>query len=265
VPELPDVERFRRIVADRAVHKPIVEVEVRNDTILRGTSPRAVRTRLVGRAFSDANRHGKWLILAADETQLVAHFGMTGALRWTSDYSRGDADRLAIRFGDGSVIVSDPRNLGTIAVLAGADDPVAVTGPLGPDARDIGANELEQLLRTSRRSLKATLLDQATIAGLGNMLSDEVLWQSRLDPARRADVDRSELAALHRAMRNVLSLAIRAGHIPRGPTWLSGQRGEDDPICPRCAGALEWRRVAARSSLWCPRCQGNRDAPGAMC
>ena len=256
MPELADVEGFRRLVAQHAAGRQIDDVVVHDPIIVRTHPVSSLVDGLRHRTVGAARRHGKWLIVETNGPQLLLHFGMTGALRWLIGATQAREDRVTIRVGDGSLVVRDRRNLGSVALIGPGDDPAAVTGPLGPDAQRISRGELDDALGRSRRSLKVTLLDQATVAGLGNMLTDEVLWVARLDPVRRADgLQPSERVGLHGAIRRVVGRAARAGHIPRGPTWLSGQRRAQDPRCPRCGGALQWRRVAARSSLWCPRCQ----------
>jgi formamidopyrimidine-DNA glycosylase len=99
-------------------------------------------------------------------------------------------------------------------------------------------------------------MDQSLLAGLGNMLSDEVLWRARLHPTRLAStLTPAEGNRLCAAARSTLSASVRAGHIPRTRSWLSGQRATDEPTCPRCGNDLRWSTVNSRSALWCPRCQ----------
>ena len=130
-------------------------------------------------------------------------------------------------------------------------------GPLGPDAARITATQLHAALDHRRTALKTALMDQAAIAGIGNTLSDEVLWRARLHPQTRADsLSPPQLAHLHAALRDRVRRAARAGAIPRTPPWLTSQRGSSAPMCPRCGAPLERTRVTGRTALWCPRCQG---------
>ena len=99
-------------------------------------------------------------------------------------------------------------------------------------------------------------MDQRVVAGLGNMSSDEILWAAGIDPARRAStLSAADVRELRNSMRDVMRRAIEAGRIPRTRSWLSSQRGEPDPVCPRCQGPIERRTIAGRTSLWCPDCQ----------
>jgi formamidopyrimidine-DNA glycosylase len=258
MPELPDIEGFRRIVEHHAVGTRISAVRVLDARWTRNCAPEQAASVLSGRRIVGARRHGKWLFVDTDSPTMVIHFGMTGALRWqAADHVLTAADRVVIATGSGSLCVRDRRNLGGMWLVRDGAPLDEITGPLGPDALATDARGFGELLARSRRGLKVTLTDQAVIAGLGNMLSDEILWRARLDPARAASgLDAAELEHLHRALRRVLTDAVRAGHIPRGPTWLSGERAASDGSCPRCHRPLDRRRIGGRSSLWCPHCQG---------
>ncbi len=257
MPELPDVEGFRRLVDRHAVATTISDLLVRDARTVRNRTPEEARHLLGGRRIARAERYGKWLFVGTEGPTVVIHFGMTGALRWqAADGPLIAADRVVIATGAGSLCYRDPRNLGGIWVADAGASLAEITGPLGPDARAIDAVRLGEVLARSRRGLKVTLTDQSLIAGLGNMLSDEILWRSRLDPAgAAAGLDAAELDRLHRALRGALKDSVRAGHIPRGPTWLTGKRDAHDGTCPRCQRSLARRRIAGRSSLWCPHCQ----------
>jgi formamidopyrimidine-DNA glycosylase len=100
------------------------------------------------------------------------------------------------------------------------------------------------------------LLNQAVIAGLGNLLVDEICWQARLNPSLPVvDLGDDDQQALHSAMRRVLRTAVRYGQVPARRGWLTGVRDRNDPSCPRCATRLAIGQVGGRTSLWCPRCQ----------
>jgi formamidopyrimidine-DNA glycosylase len=99
-------------------------------------------------------------------------------------------------------------------------------------------------------------MEQSVLAGLGNLLVDEICWRARIRPTRAvADLDDDEVKALHRAMTQVLRTAVRHGRVPGLPRWLTGARDAPDPHCPRCGGRLDHARVGGRTTLWCPRCQ----------
>jgi formamidopyrimidine-DNA glycosylase len=255
MPELPDVEGFRRLVEAHAEGQTIDDVIVHGARSVHNATASGAAVALRGRRIGHPTRHGKWLYVRTDGPTVMIHFRMTGALRWERSAATqpNGADRVAVVTGAGRLCYRDPRNLGGLWLAPGDADPQDITGVLGPDALHITRAEMAGLLGRSRRGLKSTLIDQSVIAGLGNMLSDEILWRAKLDPAQAArNLDGEEQADLHRALRQVLRVSVRAGHIPRGPTWLSGHRDDPDGRCPR---ALARRRIAGRTSLWCPHCQ----------
>jgi formamidopyrimidine-DNA glycosylase len=204
-----------------------------------------------------ARRHGKWLIVDTDGPALVVHLGMTGQLRWLlGDEAPPPFVRASIATDHGDLGLVDRRKLARVGLVRSAADLRALLGDLGPDALGLACQELVDRLGGTRKGLKGALMDQAVIAGLGNMLSDEVLWRARLHPNERAaGLSPAEGRRLCRAMQGALRSSVRAGHIPRGRTWLSSQRGVDDPTCPRCDAPLRRTRLQGRTAIWCPHCQ----------
>jgi formamidopyrimidine-DNA glycosylase len=254
VPELPDVEGFRRYFNRHAVGKPLREVEVRAPAIVRNASGVALARTLSGRRFSKSDRVGKWMLAPTGGPLLLFHFGMTGGFRWNDERHRHD--RVVFHFADGALAYRNMRMLGGLWLARRQADVERVTGRLGPDAAGVDREVLAELLARRRGGLKSALMDQRLIAGIGNELSDEILWQARLAPRRRVpDLGRRDLGALHRALRKVLTESMRRGRIPRHPRWLTSQRGLKEPICPRRHGRLRRDPIAGRTAYWCPRCQ----------
>lgn len=256
MPELADVEGFRRVLAEHA-GEPIVSVSVRDAGVLRGVSARRLDAALRGRRFGEPRRHGKWLVAPAGGPVLLLHFGMTGSLSWhRADDPRHRHDRVVWRLRDGELRYRDMRKLQGVR-LAGDDEQAerALDG-LGPDALELSRGGLADLLSGRRGRLKTTLTDQSVIAGLGNLLADEICWRARINPLRTAgELDASELAALHRAMRRVLRDSVKAGRVPPRGTWLTGARDEPEGVCPRCGTSLSSRRISGRRTVWCRNCQ----------
>jgi formamidopyrimidine-DNA glycosylase len=257
MPELPDVEGFRRFLARRAAGRRIEEVSVPNPAILRNTTPQAIGRALSGRTLARPRRIGKWLLAPADGYVLLLHFGMTGLLSWASARDRTHRhDRLILRLEGGELRYRNMRMLGGVWLARDEAEARRLTGPLGPDAARIDRTQLEELLDGSRAGIKALLMNQRRIAGIGNELSDEILWRARVHPLRRASsLDRRERGRIHRALRDVIAIANRHGRIPVEDRWLRGQRGRRDPRCPRCRRPIERTTVAARTAYWCPGCQ----------
>jgi formamidopyrimidine-DNA glycosylase len=261
VPELPDVDAACRLVAAHA-GRLILDVCGPDASVLRNTSLEEMRDLLRGRRLSGASRHGKWLVVHVGDPSIVIHLGMTGQLRWepaTADRDR--FERVTLATDEGQLRFADRRKLGGIWLAPDPGQVDTLLRGLGPDALSADCDELLGRLAARRGRLKSALLDQSLVAGLGNMLSDEILWRAHLHPARRAStLNTSEGRRLCRALRRALNAAVKKGQIPRTPSWLSGQRAATAPRCPRCGAALQWSRINGRSSLWCPACQPEPDS-----
>ena len=257
MPELPDVEGFRRHLARHAEGRRIERVEVLDAEIVRNRRPQGLGRALKGRRFAAPRRHGKWLIAPIGEVELLLHFGMTGELRWSRE--RGDRhrhDRVVFVCEGGELRYRNMRRFGGIWIVRDAGERERVTGTLGPDAAGLDREAFDGLLAGRRGSVKALLMDQRRLAGLGNLLSDEVLWRARIHPAtpvRRLDARRR--TRLHDALRAAVAESTRYGRVPHGERWLTRVRDDRAASCPRCGAGLRWSTIAGRTSCWCPRCQ----------
>jgi formamidopyrimidine-DNA glycosylase len=257
VPELPDVERFRRELADALPGRRIRRVQVRDPGILRNTTAAALARRLDGRRFDRPRRHGKWLMLPTDGPTLLVHSGMTGHPYFAAEGAeREPYERLVVALDRGELRYADLRKLRGVWLADDDEDVARVTGPQGPDALGLGLPAFRDALRGRSGRLKPTLMDQSVIAGLGNLLTDEICWRARIAPSRPIrELDVDDVKRLHSAMAQVLLTSVRHGRVPGLPRWLTGARDEPDPSCPRCGTRLARTRVGGRTSLWCPRCQ----------
>jgi len=276
MPELVEVERYRTL-AERAVGRPIASVDSPDPWFLKGAATAEVLSGLlVGSCFTAARRIGKLLLLDVDVGDgvdvpdpshqadgdgsdagpvLGIRFGMTGTLLVDDDDAVGQLlysstrrdpawDRFAVRFTDGGrMVVHDPRRLGGVSV-----DP-DVSG-LGPDAASVGVAGLTGALRGSSAPLKARLLDQSRIAGIGNLIADEVLWRAGLSPERPASsLSPTELRRLHR------HLVATVGDLSdRGGSHLGDLMAERHPggVCPKDGAPLTRTTVGGRTTWWCP-------------
>lgn len=260
MPELPDVEGFRRVLESCGRGRQIDKVEVADAGVLRGVSARRLARALEGHRLGSAERRGKWLIARVEDGPAVLlHFGMTGRLLCCS---REDPphrhDRVRLLLGDGhEVRYRDQRKLQGLR-LAGSQAQVedALSGQ-GPDAMAVDRSGFRSALGARRAKVKSVLMDQSAVAGLGNLLADEILWRAHVHPARAAnELGERECDRLYSAMRRVLTLSARVEHVPGRPSWLTGHRdGKSAQSCPRCGATLCRGRTAGRTSVWCPRCQ----------
>lgn len=258
MPELPDVEGFRRVLAAHAVNRLVRAVEVADSGVLRGVTGNQLRDAVRGHRFREPRRHGKWLIVpVTGGPVMLVHFGMTGALRWGSaDDERGAHDRVVFRFRDGELRYVDQRKLKGIRLAADEAAVAERLDELGPDAVDISRADLGERFGCEPQGIKSALTDQGVVAGLGNLLADEILWRARISPRRScADLDRADLTRLHARMRTVLRSAAKAGRVPPRQAWLTGHRDEPGARCPRCGTPLRHGRLNGRRTVWCAHCQ----------
>ena len=249
MPEGLEVELYRR-TAVGAIGRAVARVVVDGSL-----APPDFADAVTARVFTSADRVGKLLLLGTDGPTVGLHFGMTGRLvldgtapieRLEYGGRRDDErwDRLRIELTDGGVLrVNDPRRWARFSI-----DPDVV--PLGPDLFDVTRAQLRAVLRRRRTTLKAVLLDQHAIAGLGNMLVDELLWHSGLDPRRIANtVTTRQVVRLHAAMAEHLPAMLERGGSHTGV--LSPDVRSSRPPCPRDGRPLQVATVGGRTSVWC--------------
>ena len=235
----------------------IGKVIVLDAGVLRGVGARGLQAALRGRRFRRPRRHGKWLVAPTDgRTILLFHFGMTGSLSWAkAGESRHAHDRIVFVLERRELRYRDLRKLQGLRVLHSDAELERLLATLGPDALDISLPQFNERLR-SRGRLKTRLADQTVIAGLGNLLIDEMCWRARVNPMRGTDhLGDAERMRLYRAMRRVLKDSLPVGRVPGYRSWLTGRRSEAGARCPRCNARLSRRKVGGRTTVWCPRCQ----------
>jgi formamidopyrimidine-DNA glycosylase len=146
------------------------------------------------------------------------------------------------------------RRFGGVWLAGDEHERDQVTGPLGPDAAAIDRDTFEALIRQRRGGIKAALMDQRLIAGVGNLLSDEILWRAGVHPATPVErLSPRRRNALYDALDAAIHESIRYGRVPHGPRWLTRVRDDREPVCPRCGTRLRKATIAGRTACWCPR------------
>lgn len=250
-----EVEQYRQ-AADRAVGRSIVGVTAPDAWYLKGgTTARGLRSALVGSSITSTRRIGKLLLLDTQGCTLGLRFGMTGRIQVDGhapierlQYSSGRTDPSWVRFalrleGRGALSVIDPRRLGGVEL-----EPDETR--LGVDALEVRVALLRELLSASRAPLKAWLLDQGHIAGLGNLLVDEILWRAGLDPERSArSLEAGESRRLHRHLRATIVELTRRGGSHTGDLQVARLRGA---ACPTDGTPLQRRTIGGRTTYSCP-------------
>jgi formamidopyrimidine-DNA glycosylase len=273
VPELPEVETARSLIADGALHRLIAGVDDADTFVCRPHSPGDLRDALTGRTLTAAHRRGKtmWCETSGVDgsiqpgPDLGLHLGMGGRIVVTSadgeaveggDPARRDAqprkaewNRFTLQFADGGTLVLfDKRRLGRVRLNPDIE-------ALGPDAAEVTAAEFRSLITRGSVAVKARLLDQSKIAGVGNLLADEALWKAKVSPAARtASLQRKDADRLYRALEAALQSAIAKGGVHTGDVIAARH---PDGSCPRCGAEMRHGTVGGRSTWWCSREQAS--------
>ncbi len=263
MPELPDVEVFRRQAEQGALGRRIAAARVTDERVLTGISADDLTAALEGATLTEARRHGKQLFLALDRGRwLRLHFGMTGFVAEFADAADNPRhDRLRLDFADGDHFAFVNQRLFGEAGLVDSPEAYVAAERLGLDALALDERGFASRLRERRGQVKPALMDQSLIAGLGNEYTDEMLFQARIHPKRSCkELSPDTMGTLFRAMRRVLESAIEADpsrpgfeeRLPDG--FLLPRRAEDAP-CPRCGGGVRSLKVGGRKGYLCPACQ----------
>lgn len=268
MPELPEVETYRRFLDELLLQQTIVQLDVL-DTHVLAVPAAELRQAVVGATVTATRRLGKNLFLELSTGPVLAlHFGMTGDVgAYRDDHDRPRFTRVAFELADGlRVAFIDPRKFGRIR-LAGSVADFRQEKKLGPDALDLTLAELTTALKGRKTLIKPLLLDQRLTAGLGNWIVDEVLYQARLHPERVAgSLTAAEVKRLHTAIGLVLHTAIGAEASYRlFPTSFLIHAREWDayPVpnsdaykyCPTKGHAIVKKYVGGRATYYCPTCQ----------
>jgi formamidopyrimidine-DNA glycosylase len=270
VPELPEVESARAVIERAALGRQIVDVDDSDTYVCRPHRPGEIRAALVGRRLTAAHRRGKsmWCETSGIGRSRVPgptlgiHLGMSGKIviadidgseidggdYWERGRAPGDYrfGRFSLTFADGgSLMLIDPRRLGRVRL----DPPIET---LGPDAASITPAQFRTIMaRGGAAPVKARLLDQNAIAGIGNLLADQMLWTAKINPARPVgELSRDEVNRLFRALRRTVASALRQGGVH---TLSLLPARKIDALCPRDGAPMARGTVGGRTTWWCSR------------
>jgi formamidopyrimidine-DNA glycosylase len=273
VPELPEVETVVRELRPYLSRRRLARVRQNSRQSLRTRWRPLWGTAITGKRIDSVTRRGKWILITLEnEAILVCHLGMTGQLTVVpASTPLANHTHLIFELDDGEqqLRFRDIRRFGSVTLFPSPKEleDFFASSRLGPEPFDMPARYWRDSLRGAKRSVKAVLLDQRVVAGVGNIYADESLFEARLHPTRLAcDLDNSEIDRLRRAVAKVLNRAIeKRGSSIRNYVGGSGLQGEyqnefrvygrTGKPCPRCDAAIESRRLAGRSSHYCPTCQ----------
>lgn len=261
MPELPEVEIYTRYFAAHALKQKIARVDVRDERILGMTRKETLGRALKSNAFSRVRRHGKNLFAEAGQQWVHFHFGMSGDLAY---YGRADETprfaRVVFEFANGKRLAFEDMRLFGVVDLTPDPETYIAAHHLGPDPLEprFTLRSFRQLMEGRRGAVKALLMSQDVIAGVGNLYADEMLYQTSIHPRRSVDrispaESKSLYAAMRRILREVIARKARGAGYPA--KYLIPHR-EEGERCPLCGGTIKRTVVFGRTTYFCAKHQG---------
>jgi formamidopyrimidine-DNA glycosylase len=278
VPELPEVETVRRRLAPALEGRRFEHVEITDPRLTRPNDPFEVARELEGERVTKVDRRGKYLIVRFESGRaLLIHLRMTGSLRHANGGELGEDPhrRAVVNLDDGSdVAYRDVRRFGTWLLLEPSEVDTYIDARVGREPLDDAykAKHLAEKLEHRRAPIKAAILDQRTVAGVGNIYADEALWRAKVHPLTPANVlTPDEVKAVHKGIRASLQAGVRRQgstlrdyQLPDGSSGTAQEKfkvyGRAGLPCERCGTPIDKIRVAGRGTYYCPHCQVYRGA-----
>lgn len=256
MPELPEIAVFKKYLDATSLHQKITQVEFPDSGVLQ-VPQGDLKKALKGHSLEESTRLGKYLMVRlSGGSCLVFHFGMTGTLEYYKNQDTPKYSKMIIHFeNDYHLAYTNRRKLGKIYLEGNCGD-FQESHSLGKDALELSEKEFLNLLK-GKKTIKGVLMDQSLLSGIGNVYSDEMLFQSKIHPKTKSDqLTEKQQKQLYNHMVDVLKMAIEKegerSEFP--PGYLSPHRTEGE-ACPRCSGKIKKIKVSGRSTYFCPSCQ----------
>ncbi len=270
MPELPEVQTIVDALKKSIVGKKIKSINIDSSRVF-SQNKASLKKGLKGRKIISIKRRGKFIIIEMSRNRsLLIHLGMTGGIFFSTENQLPEKhDHLIIKFTDRTQITyHDPRKFGKVKSVSSLEiDKNPEIAKLGPEPLKISENEFVNLLKKRKGRIKTTLLNQKVLAGLGNIYSDEALFDARIYPLTKADrLKEKMLSKLHLSIQKILKKAIRAGGSSVDDYLnIDGEKGffqfhhkvygREGKPCKRCKAKIKRIRISQRSSFFCPSCQ----------
>ncbi len=257
MPELPDVENFRK-TAQKAGGKKIKEIKNTGDQF-SDKEVGSMNERLKNKWLETTSRRGKYLFMHTDAGEtVVCHFGMTGEMEYAGE--RKELPRYSkLQFvldNNHSLVYISKRKLGKVEIVDELEKYIR-ENEIGPDALDIGPDDFTAFIKGKNSMLKSALMDQSSISGIGNIYSDEIMFQAGLHPGIKCSkLKDKDIQNLYDTMRSVLETTIEKGANPENfpENYLIPRRNEGES-CPVCNGEIKMIKISGRGTYFCPSCQ----------
>ena len=259
MPELPEVEAFGKYLDRTSLDKTIKNVEIKSPELIQNVGASDLKEKLEGHKFKYTKRYGKYTFTSLDnDFWLILHYGMTGRLKYFKNQEGTPRyDRLLINFEDGSHLAfDDPRKFGKINLTSSIEDFVKEK-KLGHDALEIDFKTFKEIFEKRKGAIKSVLMDQHIIAGIGNIYSDEILFQACIHPKAPANkLDSAQIEQIFNVMKNVLKTSVdkRIADEELPDSFIIPHRRKNGK-CPNSDIKLKTVKVSSRTAYYCPECQ----------
>ena len=240
------------------MQRNINDVDIEDEHVLGNAGPDKLKNAVKGRKFVENIRRGKHLFTKLDDgSYLRFHFGMTGYFKYFLKEGEEKHGRVIFEYDDGGRLVYvSQRKLGEIDILSDPEE-YSEKNNIGPDALNLSRSKFKELLKTKRGALKTALMDQELMSGIGNVYSDEIMFQARIHP--KSDVPSmpdDKLDALYDAVQKSLKTAIEKNvNIDNFPDNFLLPHREQGGKCPGCGGEIKPIKFSGRRGFYCPECQ----------
>ena len=257
MPELAEVETFKIFFDETSLNQKIIDIIIKDNRILN-TNPDNFKSTLLDKRFNSTVRHGKYLFAKLNSSSLIIHFGMTGDLSYFK-YTKNlpPYSKVIFKFDNGNALSYISQRMFGRLDITDSIDSFLHDKRLGPDALKMTFEEFQDALKRRTTIAKTALMNQSIIAGIGNIYSDEILFQSHIHPKTKInDVPEQDLKILFQKVKSVLQYGISmAGSLETySPEFLIPHRKKDG-TCPSCSKPLERYEIQGRHGFFCRHCQ----------
>ena len=257
MPELPEVETFKRYLDKTSLNKVIKEVRIIDNRILSNEASN-LKKLIIGKQFKSSTRHGKYLLVNLGQRYLVMHFGMTGDLEY---YNKKEEEpkysKVIFLFENGfNLAYISQRMFGKLNIFDSVEE-FTKNKKLGPDAFLMSFEEFKNALKKRTAIMKNALLNQSITAGVGNIYSDEILFRTKLHPKVKINsLSETKLKELFDVIKYVLNFGIeKKGDLSTYPNDFLIPHRDKEAKCPKCNAQIQRYEIAGRHGFFCPKCQ----------
>lgn len=260
MPELPEVESYKKHLDNTSLNKIIKNVTIKDDYVLK-MPKKEFKEGVKGKKIEGSKRHGKWLFVKLSSDNLLFHFGMSGDLKYyTSPNDEPEYSKIIFEFESGDYLsYISVRKLGEVKLIKDIDKYIENEN-LGPDALEVAHEKFLEIMDNKSRSyIKSALMDQNALAGIGNEFSDEILFQAKVYPKIRvSNLSEKKRIQIFDSMKEILKVAIeaRAKNESLPDSFIMSHRNKE-AICPVCESKIERIEISGRHGYYCPKCQSN--------